>query len=109
MSSAMPAAFCSAMSITTTSARFLSATPRATVAPTFPAPPTTVTLRFMSAPDSLLLCVLRDLCVVRSLHLLDNRVPEVRRRQLHSAVHLPREVVRDTFGGNGAVHALDNE
>src|SRR4051812_14679322 len=50
MSSATPAAFLSAMSMTTTSARFLSATPRATVAPTFPAPPTTVTLRFMSAP-----------------------------------------------------------
>src|SRR5215510_8301373 len=50
MSSATPAAFLSAMSMTTTSASCLSATPRATVAPTLPAPPTTVTLRFMSAP-----------------------------------------------------------
>src|SRR5437762_9791923 len=47
MSSATPAAFLSAMSMTTTSASCLSATPRATVAPTFPAPPTTVTFRFM--------------------------------------------------------------
>src|SRR2546427_9510447 len=51
MSSATPAAFLSAMSITTTSASDLSATPRATVAPTLPAPPTTVTFRFMSAPS----------------------------------------------------------
>ena len=33
--------------MTTTSASCFSATPRATVAPTFPAPPTTVTLRFI--------------------------------------------------------------
>src|SRR5437899_7791842 len=52
MSSATPAAFLSAMSITTTSASCLSDTPRATVAPTLPAPPTTVTLRFISAPSS---------------------------------------------------------
>src|SRR5438128_8783965 len=39
------------MSRITTSASCLSATPRATVAPTFPAPPTTVTLRFIVAPD----------------------------------------------------------
>src|SRR5437764_10905235 len=38
------------MSITTTSASCFSATPRATVAPTLPAPPTTVTLRFIAAP-----------------------------------------------------------
>src|SRR4051812_29233040 len=50
MSSATPAAFCSAMSMTTTSASAFSATPRATVAPTLPAPPTTVTLRFILAP-----------------------------------------------------------
>src|SRR5436309_14619241 len=50
MSRATPAAFLSAMSITTTSASCLSATPRATVAPTLPAPPTTVTLRFISHP-----------------------------------------------------------
>src|SRR5437870_12309487 len=51
MSSATPAAFLSAMSITTTSASCLSDTPRATVAPTLPAPPTTVTLRFINAPS----------------------------------------------------------
>src|SRR4029453_4079313 len=49
MWSATPAAFWSAMSITTTSASDLSATPRATVAPTLPAPPTTVTFRFISS------------------------------------------------------------
>src|SRR5258705_4912027 len=38
------------MSIRTTSASCFPATPRATVAPTFPAPPTTVTFRFISAP-----------------------------------------------------------
>src|SRR5580692_5585357 len=51
MSSATPVAFWSAMSMTTTSASCLSATPRATVAPTLPAPPTTVTLRFIVAPS----------------------------------------------------------
>src|SRR5262245_15775969 len=35
------------MSIMTTSARFFSAMERATVAPTLPAPPTTVTFRFI--------------------------------------------------------------
>src|SRR5262245_34568569 len=52
MSSATPAAFWSAMSITTTSASDLSAIPRATVAPTLPAPPTTVTFRFIRAPPN---------------------------------------------------------
>jgi hypothetical protein len=47
MSRATPAAFWSAMSMTTTSASSLTAMARATVAPTLPAPPTTVTLRFM--------------------------------------------------------------
>src|SRR6187455_1870451 len=47
MSSATPAAFVSAMSTTTTSASSLCAIARATVAPTFPAPPTTVTFRFI--------------------------------------------------------------
>src|SRR5258705_11562323 len=47
MSSATPAAFVSAMSMMTTSASSFSAIARATVAPTFPAPPTTVTLRFI--------------------------------------------------------------
>ena len=47
MSSATPLAFWSAMSMMTTSASSLSAMARATVAPTFPAPPTTVTFRFI--------------------------------------------------------------
>src|SRR5262245_58931981 len=56
MSSAIPDAFCSAISMTTTSANRLSATPLATVAPTFPAPPTIDTLRFMKlqSPSGLL-------------------------------------------------------
>jgi hypothetical protein len=49
MSSATPAAFCSAMSMMTTSASDFSAIYRATVMPTLPAPPTTVTLRFMNS------------------------------------------------------------
>ena len=47
MSSATPAAFVSAMSTITTSASSFCATTRATVAPTLPAPPTTVTFRFI--------------------------------------------------------------
>ena len=42
------AAFWSAMSMMTTSASAFSAIDRATVAPTLPAPPTTVTLRFIN-------------------------------------------------------------
>src|SRR5262245_44418415 len=102
------------MSMTTTSASCLSATPRATVAPTLPAPPTTVTLRFMSAPEmnTKLTKTTKDLCGLCGLcgsHLGNNRVPEVRRRQLGRAFHEPREVVRDALGGNRAVHALDDE
>src|SRR5213592_4245252 len=102
MSSATPAAFLSAMSMTTTSASCLSATPRATVAPTFPAPPTTVTLRFIcfschddqrrtrgnrrehspcfsaSSAGSALYVVV--------LHILDNGVGELRRLQFRGAV-----------------------
>src|SRR5688572_4623766 len=48
MSSAMPAAFSAAISMMTTSASSLTAMARATVAPTLPAPPTTVTLRFIT-------------------------------------------------------------
>ncbi len=47
MSSASPLAFWSAMSMTTTSASSLTAMARATVAPTLPAPPMTVTFRFI--------------------------------------------------------------
>src|SRR5687768_7504468 len=51
ISRATPAAFWSAISTITTSASSFSAMLRATVAPTFPAPPTTVTLRFIEAPE----------------------------------------------------------
>src|SRR5262245_767596 len=54
MSSAIPAALLSAMSTITTSASSRCATDRATVAPTLPAPPTTVTFRFI--PYVLLRC-----------------------------------------------------
>src|SRR5688572_31420792 len=56
MSSATPAAFWSAMSMMTTSASSFSAIARATVMPTLPAPPTTVTLRFMRLLDLLGQC-----------------------------------------------------
>src|SRR6476659_811892 len=84
----------------TTSASCLSATPRATVAPTLPAPPTTVTLRFMPAPAFVIACL---------LHVLDHSVPERRRLQLGRAVHQPREVVGYPPGGNRALHALDDQ
>src|SRR5262249_49649423 len=104
------------MSITTTSASCLSATPRATVAPTFPAPPTTVTLRFIRAPRSYE-GNRRDrgerkdfwLSAVAFSHVADDGVPEFRGLQLGRAVHEAREVVGDAFGGDGAVHALHDE
>src|SRR3954466_12569910 len=98
MSSATPAAFLSAMSMTTTSASDLSATPRATVAPTLPAPPTTVTLRFISTPhndqhrnpqstQNQPALRVRGFCVCTSSHVLDDRVGERRRLQLRGADH----------------------
>src|SRR5688500_8406310 len=50
MSRATPADFVSAMSMMTTSASSLFAIACATVAPTAPAPPTTVTFRFIDSP-----------------------------------------------------------
>src|SRR3982074_2144044 len=114
MSSARPAAFWSAMSITTTSASCFSAMPRATVAPTLPAPPTTVTLRFIRR-SSFYDCSLCVLCfralpsVSLSLHILDDVVPELRCLQLRRAVHQAREVVRHALGGDRAFHALDDQ
>src|SRR5262249_28630545 len=87
------------MSMTTTSANCFSATPRATVAPTFPAPPTTVTLRFIAAPDK------NDLL----LHVLDDSVPELRGLQFGRAVHQAREVVGHALRRDGAVHSLHDE
>src|SRR3954462_2736889 len=126
MSSATPAAFWSAMSMTTTSASCLSAMPRATVAPTFPAPPTTVTLRFIVAPGHergtqkprrplrtlsrrILVCVLCGLCVPSALHVFDDGVTEFRGLQLRRALHQAREVVGHASGGDRAVHSLDHQ
>src|SRR5216117_3245332 len=104
MSSATPAAFWSAMSMTTTSASDLSATPRATVAPTLPAPPTTVTLRFIKsrllANTSVDLLDPYTSCpwcpcgrsTLESSHVPDNGIPELGRLQLGGPGHLPREV-----------------
>src|SRR5262249_34755302 len=89
------------MSMITTSASCLSATPRATVAPTLPAPPTTVTLRFMSTPDR---SALRSI-----LHVFDDGAPELRRLQLGRIVHQPREVVGHVLGADRGIHALDDE
>src|SRR4029077_852378 len=127
MSSATPAAFLSAMSITTTSASCLSAVPRATVAPTFPAPPTTVTLRFIVAPRvttinaetaepaelqiALYKKILRVPRVLRCLssHVRDDVVAELGRLELGCAVHQAREVVGDALGRDRPFHPLDEE
>src|SRR5207249_4603703 len=102
ISSAMPASFWSAMSMTTTSASCLSATPRATVAPTLPAPPTTVTLRFMlstlldtTRAESFVTSVVirRD----ESFHIRDDGVRELGSLQLFGADHLSREIVGDVL------------
>src|SRR5262245_54043962 len=132
MSSATPAAFWSAMSITTTSASDLSATPRATVAPTFPAPPTTVTFRFISSKllastgadstprtqwtqrknplgltfVSFVSFVLES--TLESSHVPDNRIGELRRLQLRRAGHLTRQVIGHLLLTDGLLEpALD--
>src|SRR5262245_44576529 len=92
MSSATPFAFWSAMSMMTTSASSLSAMARATVAPTLPAPPTTVTFRFMEL-----------------LHGGDHTIAELRALHFGRAVHQPREVVRDGLGRNRPVHPLHHQ
>src|SRR4051794_7400225 len=92
------------MSTMTTSASSLSAMQRATVAPTLPAPPTTVTLRFMlsgSLPAA-------DAAGLR-LHALNDFVAELRALQLGGTIHQPREVVGDASRSDRAVHALDHE
>src|ERR1700741_4393575 len=90
MSSATPAAFWSAMSTITTSASSLSAIQRATVAPTLPAPPTTVTLRFIDAPST----------NAAFLHVFDHRVPELGRLQLFRALHQAGEIVGHLLVGD---------
>src|SRR5215468_5743971 len=100
------------MSITTTSASCLSATPRATVAPTFPAPPTTVTLRFIEAAPRFLIGTRTHKGNIRTRegtqgglplapllpfvplsHVLNDVVAELGGLQLGRAVHQAREVV----------------
>src|ERR671913_2228301 len=83
------------MSMMTTSASSLSAIALATVAPTFPAPPTTVTLRFMNR--------------IPRLHVPDDLVGELRRAHFRGAFHQPREVVGDVLRRDGAVHTLDDQ
>src|SRR2546423_14499738 len=108
------------MSITTTSASCLSAMPRATVAPTLPAPPTTVTLRFISSPrhDNAKapkrakkndLCPLCARCVRPPSHVLNDVVAELGCLQFGRAVHQACEVVGDTLRPDGAFDALDNQ
>src|SRR5438045_1535710 len=92
--------------MTTTSASCLSATPRATVAPTFPAPPTTVTLRFMSTPENQ---PRKHENTKKTLHVIDDGTPELRRLQFLRAVHEAGEVVRHRFGADRAVHALHDQ
>src|SRR5213079_436171 len=104
MSSATPAAFLSAMSITTTSASCLSATPRATVAPTLPAPPTTVTLRFIKHPYRFFYAIWSH-----RLHIRDDGVAEPGRAQLGRAFHEAGEIVGHPFCGNRPVHPLDDQ
>src|SRR5437016_3008851 len=105
MSSAMPDAFWSAISTTTTSASCFSATPRATVAPTFPAPPTTVTLRFIGSHSSGFGLQASGFgprlesgaWSLTPLHVLDQQVPELRRAHLGGIVHQPGEIIRDVL------------
>src|SRR5438093_11292590 len=103
------------MSITTTSASCFSATPRATVAPTLPAPPTTVTLRFICTPSNArhhestkarkhekeilfrgFVFSRVSWWARRSSHILDDCVAKLGCLQLRRAVHEAREVVRHT-------------
>src|SRR6266702_4510009 len=100
--------------MTTTSASCLSATPRATVAPTLPAPPTTVTFRFIEYSSTTIdaelaerslgsagsACSAFNVC----LHVTNDCVAEFGRLQFLRAVHEPREVVRHGFRGDRAVH-----
>src|SRR6185436_1220230 len=104
------------MSMTTTSASCFSATPRATVAPTFPAPPTTVTFRFIGLIPPASGFSLRASGNARSLksgvwslaplHFFDYRVPELRRADLGRIVHQAREIVRDVLGRDRSVHSV---
>src|ERR1700730_16943011 len=106
------------MSMTTTSASCRSAIPRATVAPTFPAPPTTVTLRFIGysalrrstqnsqKPQNRVALRVQRVLRCTSSHVLNHCVPELGGADFGRIVHQAGEVVGDPFGGDGPVHAL---
>src|SRR6185437_10396647 len=97
----------------TTSASCLSATARATVAPTLPAPPTTVTFLFIAAfpvasflfpafssqlsafSSRFLVPAWSDLAPSSQLHVLNDRIAELRGLQLGRPFHLPGEIVGD--------------
>src|SRR5574342_319405 len=94
MSSAMPCAFSAAMSTITTSANSLTAIARATVAPTLPAPPTTVTLRFIRVSP-----MTKRVLVRRTVsHVANHRGRELGRLEFGRALNQPGEVVRHLFG-----------
>src|ERR1044072_2286889 len=94
------------MSMMTTSASSLSATARATVAPTFPAPPTTVTFRFMRP---LWLSATDTHRRTRLLHVGDDAAAERRALHLVGALHQPCKIIGDGPGGNRPVHALHHQ
>src|SRR4029079_4914522 len=94
------------MSMMTTSASSLSATARATVAPTFPAPPTTVTFRFMRP---LWLSATDKHRRTRLLHVGDDAVAERRALHLGGALHQPCKIVGDRPGRDRPVHPLDHQ
>src|ERR671910_2636669 len=114
MSSATPAALSLAMSMMTTSARLRSAMTRAAVMPTLPAPPTTVTLRFIRVAFE----VSGRGQPVGSAALPHGRPPshvgndgvgELRRLELGRAFHLARQVVGHLLLGDGLLEALDDQ
>src|SRR5688500_9037192 len=128
MSRPTPAALLSAMSMMTTSASSLSAIARATVAPTLPAPPTTVTFLFIvgclllqpdfSAPGFLPLKAeatesgrnARGFRLqAEDLHVCNDRVGELRRLDLGRVLGETREVVGDPPARDRPVHAADDQ
>src|SRR6476660_1152963 len=103
MSSAIPAAFSAAMSTTTTSASSLTAIARATVAPTFPAPPTTVTLRFIGS------CLPVRPQALGPRHVLNHCGREFRSLELGGSRDQARQIVGDPLGPDRALERRDHE
>src|SRR3954469_8657081 len=90
----------------TTSASSFDAIALATVAPTAPAPPTTVTFLFIYSPR----VTFRPADTERGmLHIANHCVGELGCLELGGAGHQPREVVGDLLGGDRAIHALDEQ